>query len=80
MSTNRRRMLSVLGVAALGTTLGMPAFAQDVTLRLHQFLPAQANVPKNVLDVWADSVEEDSGGRITVQRFPPCSLAARRRS
>ncbi|QFT62491.1 TRAP transporter substrate-binding protein [Roseivivax sp. THAF30] len=74
MSTNRRRMLSVLGVAALGTTLGMPAFAQDVTLRLHQFLPAQANVPKNVLDVWADSVEEDSGGRITVQRFPSMQL------
>jgi TRAP-type C4-dicarboxylate transport system substrate-binding protein len=50
------------------------AFAQEVTLRLHQFLPAQANVPKLVLDVWADNVERDSNGRIKVERFPSMQL------
>jgi TRAP-type C4-dicarboxylate transport system substrate-binding protein len=50
------------------------ALAQEVTLRLHQFLPAQANVPKLVLDVWADNVEEASEGRIKVDRFPSMQL------
>ena len=50
------------------------AGAQEVTLRLHQFLPAQANVPARVLDVWADGVEEASGGRIEIQRFPSMQL------
>ena len=50
------------------------SFAQEVTLKLHQFLPAQANVPKLVLDVWADNVEESSGGRIKVDRFPSMQL------
>ncbi|MDU8943123.1 TRAP transporter substrate-binding protein [Rhodophyticola sp. MJ-SS7] len=51
--------------------------AQEVTLKLHQFLPAQANVPKLVLDVWADNVEEASGGRIKVDRFPSMQLGGR---
>lgn len=48
--------------------------AQDVTLRLHQFLPAQANVPAHVLDPWADKVEGESGGRIKVERYPAMQL------
>jgi TRAP-type C4-dicarboxylate transport system substrate-binding protein len=64
-----------LGAAALalGVTTG-GATAQEVTLRLHQFLPAQANVPVHVLDVWADGIEEASGGRIEIQRFPAMQL------
>ena len=50
------------------------AVAQDVTLTLHQFLPAQANVPSQILDVWADNVEQASDGRIEVERFASMSL------
>jgi TRAP-type C4-dicarboxylate transport system substrate-binding protein len=50
------------------------AMAQEVTLRLHQFLPAQANVPKLVLDVWADRIESESEGRIKIDRFPSMQL------
>ncbi|MEM1074149.1 MAG: TRAP transporter substrate-binding protein [Pseudomonadota bacterium] len=50
------------------------ALAQDVTLKLHQFLPAQANVPKLILDVWADKVEAASDGRIKIDRFPSMQL------
>lgn len=50
------------------------ASAQEVTLKLHQFLPAQANVPKLILDVWADNVEEASEGRIKIDRFPSMQL------
>ena len=69
--TTRRTFL-----AATALTLGLAgsAFAQEVTLRLHQFLPAQAGVPSQILDVWADNVEEASGGRIAIERYPAMSL------
>ena len=59
--------------AALALAAGA-ASAADVTLRMHQFLPAQANVPTHILDVWADRVEADSDGRIEVQRYPAMQL------
>ena len=76
--TTRRTAASLIGAALMGATaLGLgalPAQAQEVTLKLHHFLGAQANVPVQILDVWADSVEEDSGGRIQVDRFPAMQL------
>lgn len=71
-------MKSVVAAGALAlagllssTTLSL---AQEVTLRLHQFLPPQANVPAHVLDVWADKVEKDSGGRIKIERYAAMAL------
>jgi TRAP-type C4-dicarboxylate transport system substrate-binding protein len=72
--TKRRTFLAVLMAAAMTTSMATSAAAQEVTLRLHQFLPAQANVPKLILDVWADNVERDSAGRIKVDRFPSMQL------
>jgi len=60
----------VAGVAIMASG----AMAQEVTLKLHQFLPAQANVPKLILDVWADKIEAASEGRIKVDRFPSMQL------
>lgn len=76
--TKRRTLLGMVGGAAIaalstGFSAGM-ALAADVTLTLHQFLPAQANVPKLVLDVWADRVEAASDGRIVVERYPSMQL------
>lgn len=81
MTKMRRYFLKAAGVAAvsalsLGAAAGA-ALAADVTLRMHQFLPAQANVPKNILDVWADKIEADSGGRIEIQRFPAMQLGGK---
>ena len=70
----KRAFLKLAGTTALALTLGTGAFAQEVTLRMHQFLPAQANVPKNVLVPWADRVMEASGGRIEIQHFPSMQL------
>ncbi|MEM6824140.1 MAG: TRAP transporter substrate-binding protein [Pseudomonadota bacterium] len=74
--TLTRRMLAAAATGALAALIAVPGTtnAQEVTLRLHQFLPAQANVPKHILDPWADKVEADSGGRIEVQRFPAMQL------
>ena len=80
---SRRGPLRALAAAAALAALALsgpgatPALAQEVTLRLHQFLPAQANVPKHVLDVWADKVEADSDGRIEIQRFPSMQLGGK---
>ena len=70
----RNKALRLLAGAAVAAMAATGAFAQEVTLKLHQFLPAQANVPVKVLDVWADTVEEASGGRIKVDRFPSMQL------
>ena len=72
--TRMTRVLTLLGGTACAALLAGGAWAQEVTLKLHQFLPAQANVPKLVLDVWADRVEAASDGRIKVDRFPSMQL------
>lgn len=70
----KRAFLKLAGTTALATMLATGAMAQEVTLRMHQFLPAQANVPKNILIPWADRVMEASDGRIEVQHFPSMQL------
>ena len=70
----RRAMLGTVSAALMMAMGATGALAQEVTLKLHQFLPAGANVPKHVLDVWADNVERDSDGRIKIDRFPSMQL------
>jgi len=53
------------------------AIAQEVTLRLHQFLPPQSTVPADILDPWADKIEAASEGRIKIDRFPSMQLGGR---
>jgi TRAP-type C4-dicarboxylate transport system substrate-binding protein len=62
-------------VAALGVSSA--AYAQEVTLRLHQFLPPPAPVPAMILKPWAQVVEEASGGRIKIEHFDAMSLGGR---
>ncbi len=75
MNITRKTFMGLAGAAVLAMGLGAtPALAQEVTLRLHQFLPPQANVPKLILDVWADNVEAASEGRIKIERYPAMQL------
>ncbi|MGY3437753.1 MULTISPECIES: TRAP transporter substrate-binding protein [unclassified Marinovum] len=72
---NTRKLVQCLGATALVTGLGAgAALAQEVTLRLHSFLPEQANVPKNLLIPWAEKVEAESNGRIEIQLFHAMAL------
>ncbi len=70
----RQFIRHVSAAVLLGAFTAAPAAAQDVTLKLHQFLPAQANVPAKILDVWADNVEAASNGRIVIERYPSMQL------
>ncbi len=72
--TGIKSVLRPLAVALIATVASSGALAQEVTLKMHQFLPAQANVPAKVLDVWADTVEAASEGRIKIDRFPSMQL------
>lgn len=72
--TIKKSILTALGGVMTSAALMGAAAAQDVTFKMHQFLPAQANVPKLILDVWADAVEEASGERIKIDRFPSMQL------
>jgi len=72
--SNRTRIFGIAAAAALATVSASAVFAQEVTLRMHQFLPPQANVPALVLDVWADNIERESEGRIEIERYHAMAL------
>ncbi|RLQ89569.1 C4-dicarboxylate ABC transporter [Notoacmeibacter ruber] len=67
------------GAAGLGAVLasGSASWAQDITLRLHQFLPPQANVPQFVIDPWIKKVEEAAGGKLKIEHFPAMQLGGK---
>jgi TRAP-type C4-dicarboxylate transport system substrate-binding protein len=68
------RLLAALMVAA---TIGGPALAQDVTLKLHQMLPPQAEIPAKFITPWIEKVEHESGGRIKIHHFPAMQLGGK---
>ncbi len=70
-----RRSLLLAG----GSTLALPALvreaaAQEVTLRLHHFLPAVSNVHRHFLQPWAQKVAAESQNRLRIQIFPAMQL------
>jgi TRAP-type C4-dicarboxylate transport system substrate-binding protein len=66
-------MRLTLALAALAVTEA-PAWAQEVTLRLHQFLPIQAAIPARAIEPWIEAVETQSGGRIAIEHYPAMQL------
>ena len=74
----RRNMLKSAAAAALALgLLPSTALAQEVTLRLHQFLPAPATVPKHILKPWAAAVEERAGGKLKIEHFDSMALGGK---
>ena len=75
MTLLRRKFLKLTAAAALSLSASATmSLAQDVTLRLHQFLPPQANVPKNIIIPWIEKIAEASDGRIKIDHFPAMQL------
>ncbi len=68
----KRISVVVAGAAVLMVPLAglaPPAKAQDVTLRMHTFIPPVANPSKTFLIPWAKKIGEASGGKLKVQPF-----------
>lgn len=72
----KSRISTVLGAIVLAGAAQL-AHASEVTLRFHQFLPPQANIPAKAIAPWAQKVERDSGGRIKVQLFSNMQLGGK---
>src|SRR5262245_35011695 len=74
----KRFVWAALASLLSGLTLApVPAASQDVTLRVHSFLPPVANPMKHFVVPWAEKVEKDSNGRIKVQVFPSMQLGGK---
>lgn len=76
MTVNRRLFLGLAGtaVAAPAIMRVTRANAQEVTLRMHHFLPPVANGHSKFLKPWADKVGAESNGRIKIDIFPSMQL------
>ena len=67
------RIAAVFASVAL-LAVASAASAQQITLRVHQFLPAQAPVPAHFIAPWAKKVEAESKGRIKFELYPSMQL------
>lgn len=65
---------ALAGLLLLGAQ-ALPASAADVTLRFAHFWPPVAGTHKQLFQVWADTVQSESGGRIAVEVYPSATLA-----
>lgn len=50
------------------------AQAQEVTLRVHHFLPVSSTTHAEFLEPWADRIREQSQGRIAIEIYPAMQL------
>src|SRR4051794_3497278 len=81
--TNLRVSPSTWIVTALVAAISLPlilsgaAIAQQITLKLHHFVPAQSNQQKYWFEPWAKKLEQESGGRIKVDIYPSMQLGGK---
>lgn len=68
------KMPSLAGFVAATTALS--AQAEDVTLRVGHLWPSVAGPHTDLMQVWADTIEAESDGRIEVEVYPSGALAA----
>lgn len=76
----RQFLKSAVAGAVVASTMGLStisAKAAEVTLRLHQFLPPQATVPKKVLKPWGEKLKTESGGKLVIEHFDAMALGGR---
>ncbi|MGF1628656.1 MAG: TRAP transporter substrate-binding protein [Kiloniellaceae bacterium] len=77
-----RRALLWLGLTLAAGLLAGPlaggsAAAQEVTLRVHHFLPPPSTTHRDFIEPWARKVEAESGGRIKIEIYPSMQLGGR---
>ncbi|MBU1307612.1 MAG: TRAP transporter substrate-binding protein [Alphaproteobacteria bacterium] len=65
---------TLLAGLAAATMLCGVAVGQELTMRIHQMLPAQATIPAKAIEPWAKALEEQSGGRLKFELYPAMQL------
>ncbi|MEE8272655.1 MAG: TRAP transporter substrate-binding protein [Alphaproteobacteria bacterium] len=74
MNFDARRWAATALVAAGAATGSSLAAAQEVTLRIHHFVPAPATAHANTIVPWAERVMAQSDGRIKIEIYPTMQL------
>ncbi len=72
-----KSLAMVAAIGAAGAFMSTASFAQEITLKLHQFLPAGANVPKHVLEVWGNKIQEETKGRVKIEHYGSMQLGGK---
>jgi len=75
--TIQRSIRNFVGGAAIALGATGMTYAADYSFNLQSFLPAQATIPSKIIDVWADNVQEASGGRIEITRYASMQLGGK---
>lgn len=75
-AASRASCYLLLAAMALLAPIG-GALADQVTLRLHHFVPAQSNQQKYWFEPWAKKIEQDSAGRIKIEIYPSMQLGGK---
>ena len=76
MNKMKPAFLAFGAAAALTLAATPPAQAQEISMRLHTFVPAVSSSFKN-LEWWAQKVRTDSGDRIRIKLFPSRQLGGK---
>lgn len=68
------RMLQTVAPLAVAAGIAIPAFAQDVVLKVHHFWPPGAMPPSTILAPWCDKIARDSANKMKCQIYPAMQL------
>ena len=70
-----------LGAAALGAAIAVAGttatYAAEFEFKLHHFLGPKAPAHRLMLEPWAQSIMDASGGRISIEIFPAMTLGGK---
>ena len=69
-----RSVLRLVAAAAVAAGALSPAFAQQVVLKVHHFLPGTSNVHLNLITPWCAKINKESGDRLKCQIYPAMQL------
>ena len=67
----------VVCLLAMAMAFSGPVVAQQVTLKLHSFLPPPSNPVKTFLKPWIEKVTKESKGTLKVQYYPSMQLGGK---
>jgi TRAP-type C4-dicarboxylate transport system substrate-binding protein len=71
MSSSHAYKLAALAAAVLSA---MPAMAQQVTLKVHHFLPSTSSAQVKLIQPWCDRIAKESSDRLKCQVYPAMQL------
>ena len=66
----KTRLLKVAAAALTAAAIGQTASAQEVTLKVHHFLPASSHAQTMFIQPWCDKIAKESNNKMKCQIYP----------